>query len=159
MTKRKLPRPKTLAYRASKKRTPKAKKPAMAQPLRSRATLAEMEEAVEQIKAERAPKKTDSEVIRVTAFTGGEVNREAPLLTLVKAMFDAPDVPVSFADPGAEFMANVLMTLADESELAEAADNELDLGPVRERAHYRVGFRSRIAVEIARHMQAGELTS
>jgi hypothetical protein len=95
----------------------------------------------------------------VTAFELGDVNQAAPLLTLVVALFEAPNMPTRFADPGADFLANALMSVSDEVELTEAANNGLDLGEVKGRASMRTEWRARIAVEIARRMQTGEVSS
>jgi hypothetical protein len=95
----------------------------------------------------------------VTAFEMGDVNQKAPLLTLVSALFEAPNMPAKFADPAADFMANALMSISDEVELTAAANNGLDLGEVKDRAAMRTEWRARIAVEIARRMQTGEVMS
>ncbi|HEX4338093.1 MAG TPA: hypothetical protein VH062_19420 [Polyangiaceae bacterium] len=95
----------------------------------------------------------------ILPFDCGEVNRAATLLTLVEAMLDAPDMSAEFDDRGTRLMANVLHTVADEAELINAANNGLDLSEVKNRAGMRLEYRARIAVEIARRIQAGEVTS
>ncbi len=101
----------------------------------------------------------EAEKPEVLPFDLGEVNRKAPLLTLIHAMFEAPDVPAKFKDPGADFMANVLHSVADDAELYSATDGQLDRTEIIDRAMMRLEWRSRIAVEIARRMQTGEVSS
>lgn len=129
-----------LAYRASPKRTRKPK---------SARTVVNTEPAT--LPAE-APKP------HVPPFEAGEPSMTAPLMVLIRAMFTAPNAQQTFDDPSAEFMSNMLLTLADEAELSGAANNGLDLGEVQGRAMYRLDQRACLGVEIARRIQAGEVT-
>jgi hypothetical protein len=94
-------------------------------------------------------------------FDRGAVNEHAPFMTLVAAMFEAPDLPARFEDRSAAFMANMLLCLADETELGQAASEEdtLDRSATIGRFVMRLDARARIAVEIARRIQAGQVPS
>ncbi len=97
-----------------------------------------------------------------TAFVSfnGTVNPKAPLMTLVTAMFEAPNAPTAFKDPSAEFLSSVLLSIADDAEILEAASREdtLDRTDTIGRCSLRAEWRARIAVEIARRLQTGAVT-
>jgi len=143
---------KTLPPRAAKKPR-KGVRPADAQPKKALSAVSE-QPATPAIPPVAAPKE------EVRPFDQGGVNTRAPLLTLIEALLDAPDLPADFADRGAQLMASALHTIADETELIDSADGSvIDLSGVKSRVAMRLEYRARIAVEIARRMQAGEVTS
>lgn len=165
MTKRTL-RTKSVSRKQAAKSRPlprmaRAPKPEKAAPVKQGlqyiADLMKLDEAkalVEQLQRDH-----DATNPKASPFDCGEVNQKAPLTTLIAAMFEAPNAWCKFADPGAELMANMLLTLSDEAELTAAANNGVDLGEVKDRANMRLEYRARIAVEIARRLQTGEVTS
>jgi len=142
---------KTLPFRAAKKPR-KGVRSADAQPKKALSAVSE-QPATPAIPPVEAPKP------EILPFDCGEVNPVAPLLTLIEAMFEAPDLPKDFTDRGTQLMASVLHTVADEAELISAAENGLDIRQLKSRASLRLEWRARIAVELARRMQAGEVTS
>lgn len=91
----------------------------------------------------------------VTPYIDGEPNRAAPLLVLLSCMFDGG---IEFKDPAADFLANVLRSISDELEIIGAAgDDGVDRAPTLERCLNRAADRARLAVEIARRIQGGEI--
>jgi hypothetical protein len=105
--------------------------------------------------ANDAPPKPAPEIL---PFDRGAVNEHAPLMTLVAAMFEAPNTSTKFKDPSAEFLQHVVLTLADETELIGATNDELDRTETVGRCSMRAEWRARIAVEIARRIQAGQVS-
>jgi hypothetical protein len=85
------------------------------------------------------------------------VNPEAPLLLLIQTMLcDGYDQGIH--EPGAKLLADALRASADEIALVRATDDGLDHSHETDRILYRAENRARIAVEIARRIQAGQVT-
>jgi hypothetical protein len=61
-------------------------------------------------------------------------------------------------EPGAKLLADALRASADEIALIRATDDGLDHSHETDRVLYRAENRARIAVEIARRIQAGQVT-
>jgi len=95
---------------------------------------------------------------RIYPFDNGEPNRDAPLLLLLSTMFSAPNLP-GIADPSAAFLASVMLASADDADLVRAAANDgLDYSEQIERTMHRLDYRLRLAVEIFRRVESGEVT-
>lgn len=89
----------------------------------------------------------------VTPYIDGEPNEDAPLLVFVKCMFSGG---VGFKDSAADFLGNMLQSIADEIEIVGAVVNGedgLDHSDAVERCLARVHDRAKLSVEIARRIQ------
>jgi hypothetical protein len=101
-------------------------------------------------------RKAEAEVLRHNdaLFDGGDgINENAHLWTLIRGMFDAPNRGYDFDDPDS-FIADVLLTAADDFDLIESASESSE---VVERTALRAGWRLRIAMELNRRYRAAAL--
>jgi hypothetical protein len=85
------------------------------------------------------------------------VNPEAPLLLLVQTML-CDEYDQGLREPGAKLLAAALRASADEIALIQATDDGLDHAHEIERVLYRAENRARITIEIARRIQAGQVS-
>ncbi len=97
------------------------------------------------------------EPVRPFVNFDGTPNPDAPLSVLLGAMFTHDGLPDGLP-PSANFLASVLIAAADEAELAGDVDETLDHSPMIRRVLGRLENRARLAVEIARRIELGEVT-
>lgn len=88
-------------------------------------------------------------------FDDGEVNEQAGLITLVRAMYEHPCVRKT-GNAAVDFMASVMLSTADDLSIIAGLNNGLDNAELVDRATLRADWRLRFGVEIARRLQSGQ---
>jgi hypothetical protein len=87
----------------------------------------------------------------MTPFEGGQPNPNASTLELVRALFEAPNRSRN-AGGGRALLEDVMLAVADDLTIADAANEELDYSDTISRILLRAEWRLMLAIELARRL-------